>query len=98
MLKRIFNLSSPVGIALTVAGVVLALSPEARRATRQALVKGTSLLLGAVDTVKSASAGLVSGAAESTEKIGGITNNFIEDTMRGSTVDSGVSENRPEFH
>jgi hypothetical protein len=54
-LKRMFNFSSPLGIALTVAGVVLALSPDARRATRKLLVKGTAAVLGAVDQVKDAS-------------------------------------------
>jgi hypothetical protein len=53
-LKRMFNLTSPLGIALTVAGVVLALSPDARRATRRLLVKGTAAVLGAVDQVKEA--------------------------------------------
>lgn len=54
MLKRIFNFSSPVGIALTVAGVVLALSPEARKATRRMLVKGTAFVLGTVDQARNA--------------------------------------------
>lgn len=52
---KLFKLTSPLGIALTVAGVVLAISPEARKATRRALVKGTAALLGAVDSVKQAS-------------------------------------------
>lgn len=51
---KLFKLTSPVGIALTVAGVVLALSPEARKATRRLVVKGTAALLGAVDSVKDA--------------------------------------------
>ncbi|MFC4768281.1 hypothetical protein [Effusibacillus consociatus] len=108
MLKRIFNLSSPVGIALTVAGVVLALSPEARRVTRQALVKGTSLLLGAMDSAKSATAGLAAGVSESTAKLSGMleevkdsameTMREDEDLVRGAAIDSGISENRPEIH
>lgn len=46
------RLNSPIGIALTLAGVVLALSPELRQAARRALVKGTAAVLGAVDTAK----------------------------------------------
>ena len=56
---KLFKLSSPIGIALTLAGVVLALSPEARKATRRAVVKGTAALLGAVDSVKQATADTV---------------------------------------
>lgn len=59
---KLFKLTSPLGIALTVAGVVLALSPEARKATRRAVVKGTAALLGAVDTVKQVTAETVDGA------------------------------------
>jgi hypothetical protein len=59
---KLFKLTSPVGIALTVAGVVLALSPEARKATRRLVVKGTAALLGAVDSVKDATAGTIEGA------------------------------------
>jgi hypothetical protein len=55
MFRRIFNTSSPLGIALTVAGVVLALSPEARKAARRMLVKGTAAILGVVDQVKEVS-------------------------------------------
>ena len=47
-----FRLNSPIGIALTVAGVVIALSPELRQAARRALVKGTAAVLGAVDSAK----------------------------------------------
>jgi hypothetical protein len=58
------NLSSPLGIALTVAGVILALSPEARRATRRLLVKGTAAVLGAVDQAKGRTLELVDDTAE----------------------------------
>ncbi|GAX88871.1 hypothetical protein [Effusibacillus lacus] len=101
MMKRIFNMSSPLGIALTVAGVVLALSPEARKATRQVLVKGTSLLLGAADTVKNAATGLAAGGTHSTGTMSNMLNesrDTMAHLMEGSAVDSGVSESRPQIH
>lgn len=69
MLKRIFNLSSPVGIALTAAGLILALSPQARRATRQLMVKGASMMLGTVESIK-ATAGVTVNMAEPAPAIG----------------------------
>lgn len=51
-MKKLWNLSSPWGIALTAAGVFLALSPDARKATRRMLVRGTAGLLGAMDMVR----------------------------------------------
>ncbi|MGZ4163962.1 MAG: hypothetical protein ACXVDB_06470 [Tumebacillaceae bacterium] len=59
---KLFKLNSPVGIALTLAGVVLALSPEARKATRKLVVKGTAALLGTVDSVKEATTGAMESA------------------------------------
>lgn len=49
MLKRMFQSSSPWGFALTVAGVVLLLSPEARKSARRLLVKGTAAVLGVME-------------------------------------------------
>jgi hypothetical protein len=43
---------TPLGIALTAASVILAVSPEARKMTRRAAVKGISALLSAVDQIK----------------------------------------------
>lgn len=51
-------LKSRVGILLGVAGLLLALSPEARRAARRAAVKGTETFLDLADQVKEAGAGL----------------------------------------
>lgn len=39
------NWGSPIGLALTVAGVVLALSPEARRGVSRLVARGTSGVL-----------------------------------------------------
>jgi len=73
MLKRVLKMtSSPVGLALTVAGVVLALSPEARRATRQLLVKGTASVLGAVDTVRDSTREALDVTEEAAEQTVGV--------------------------
>ncbi|KEO82219.1 YtxH domain-containing protein [Tumebacillus flagellatus] len=79
-----FRLNSPVGIALTVAGVVLALSPEARKATRRLLVKGTASLLGAVDGVKQSAVDVTDTAAESASN----TTRYLADSAEniGDTV------------
>ncbi|BCJ88380.1 hypothetical protein [Effusibacillus dendaii] len=45
---------SPFGIALTAVAVILAVSPEARKATRRAAVKGTAAVLDLVDQVREA--------------------------------------------
>lgn len=45
---------SPLGIALTAVTVILAISPEARKMTRRAAVKGISAVLSTVDQLKAA--------------------------------------------
>lgn len=57
MFKKV-NLSSPLGIALTVAGLVLALSPEARRTVRKWVVKGTAGVMDTMEQVGGTAAGL----------------------------------------
>lgn len=52
MLKRLFSLNNPLGIAFTAAALILSLSPEARRETRKVLVKGAAALLSVGDQVK----------------------------------------------
>ena len=52
MLKRLFSLNNPLGIAFTAAALILSLSPEARRGTRKVLVKGAAALLSVGDQVK----------------------------------------------
>jgi hypothetical protein len=47
---------TPLGIALTAVSVILAVSPEARRMTRRAAVKGISATLGLFDQLKGATA------------------------------------------
>lgn len=47
-------LKSPFGILLGAAAIVLAVSPEARKAARRLAVKGTELLLDVTDQIKDA--------------------------------------------
>lgn len=54
------KLNGPLGIALTVAGVVLALSPEARRSVRKLLVKSTAGMMDAMEGM----AGIANGLAK----------------------------------
>ncbi|MEW9670149.1 hypothetical protein [Ammoniphilus sp. 3BR4] len=60
---------SPVGIALTIAGVILAISPEARQATRRVAVKGTSFILGLVDDIKDSSSRMIAEEYSNEEKV-----------------------------
>jgi hypothetical protein len=53
------NFSSPIGIALMAAGVILALSPDARRAIRRFMVKGTAGVMDIAEQVGGVTAGLV---------------------------------------
>lgn len=46
---------SPVGMVLTAAAVVFAISPEARKFTRRMAVKGLARVLSAVDQLKASS-------------------------------------------
>ncbi|WP_018131180.1 hypothetical protein [Effusibacillus pohliae] len=48
---------SPLGLTLTAATVILALSPEARQAARKLAVKGTVALLDLMDQVRSTATG-----------------------------------------
>ena len=57
MFKKL-NLSSPLGIALTAAGLVLALSPEARRTVRGLMVKSTAVVMNAMEQVGGVTAGI----------------------------------------
>ncbi|GIM47252.1 hypothetical protein DNHGIG_28010 [Collibacillus ludicampi] len=84
MFRRIFNTSSPLGIALTVAGVVLALSPEARQAARRMLVKGTAAILGVVDQVKEVSANMSPEVQRSAD--------FLDDAKSSVTHSGEASE------
>ncbi|MFD0679323.1 MULTISPECIES: hypothetical protein [unclassified Paenibacillus] len=45
-------IKSPIGIIFAAAAVVLAVSPEARKAVRRFAVKGTEVLLDAADQIK----------------------------------------------
>ncbi|MGC5326060.1 hypothetical protein [Brevibacillus sp. SYSU BS000544] len=51
MLNRLIP-KSPLGIALTAASVLFAVSPEARKLTRRAAVKGIAGVLSLVDQLK----------------------------------------------
>lgn len=108
MLKRIFNFSSPVGIALTVAGVVLALSPEARKATRRMLVKGTAFVLGTVDQARNAAADLSTGVANATHQLTAMADTAKHsmaesaetetDMMMPAAFDGTEEERKPDYH
>lgn len=67
---------SPIGIALTAASVILALSPEARRMTRRAAVKGMAGVLSLVDQMKTAT-------ASTQQHISG----FVDEARRSNTND-----------
>jgi hypothetical protein len=56
---RKFSFTSPLGIAITVAGLVLALSPQARSAVRRLMVKGTATAMDAMEQVGGLTAGLL---------------------------------------
>lgn len=45
---------TPLGIALTAASVILAVSPEARQHVRKAVVKGLAATLGVIDQLQGA--------------------------------------------
>jgi hypothetical protein len=57
MLKKLFSLSNPLGLALTAATLILTISPEARRGTRKLLVKGTATVLSLGDQFKGITTG-----------------------------------------
>lgn len=77
MLKRIFG-GSPLGIALSVAGVVLAVSPEARRAARRMLVKGTAAVMGGIEQVKKTTNEAVDQGQNFAERAGDAVGNTVE--------------------
>jgi hypothetical protein len=56
---RKFSFTSPLGIAITVAGLVLALSPQARSAVRRLMVKGTATAMDAMEQVGGLTAGIL---------------------------------------
>lgn len=96
MFKRIFNTSSPLGIAITVAGVILALSPEARKSTRRMLVKGTAAILGMVDQVKDITAHMKSEPAGSSHTFENVSLPFEEGKASGES--HGGNGNSPSYH
>ncbi|MCL6600143.1 MAG: hypothetical protein K6T81_15605 [Alicyclobacillus macrosporangiidus] len=51
--------SSPIGITITVAGLILALSPQARSAIRRLMVKGTASAMDAMEKVGGLTAGIL---------------------------------------
>jgi hypothetical protein len=53
---------------LTAAAVILAVSPEARKATRKLAVKGTAVVLDIIDQVKDVSAGVRQQIAQAVEE------------------------------
>ncbi|TBL76548.1 hypothetical protein [Paenibacillus thalictri] len=57
-------MKSPIAFLFAAAAVVLAVSPEARKAARRLAVKGTELILDVTDQVKDATSGIPSAAAD----------------------------------
>ncbi|WP_051348789.1 hypothetical protein [Peribacillus kribbensis] len=57
MFKRLFSFNNPLGLAFTATALLLALSPEARKGTRKALVRGAAALLSVGDQMKGLTAG-----------------------------------------
>ncbi|WP_067935210.1 hypothetical protein [Alicyclobacillus kakegawensis] len=53
------DFSSPLGIAITVAGLILVLSPQARSALRRFMVKGTATTLDTMQHVGGITAGVL---------------------------------------
>ncbi|MFC3884033.1 hypothetical protein ACFOU2_11245 [Bacillus songklensis] len=58
MLKKLFSFSNPVGLVITSATLILALSPEARRGTKKLLVKGAGAALALGDQMKGLTSGM----------------------------------------
>ncbi|MDD1515354.1 hypothetical protein [Priestia megaterium] len=58
MLKKLFSFSNPVGLVITSATLILALSPEARRGTKKILVKGAGAALMLGDQMKGLTSGM----------------------------------------
>lgn len=58
MLKKLFSFSNPVGLVITSATLILALSPEARRGTRRLLIKGAGAALAIGDQMKGLTSGM----------------------------------------
>ncbi|WP_205668496.1 hypothetical protein [Ammoniphilus sp. CFH 90114] len=58
---------SPIGMVITAASVILALSPEARQATRKLAAKGTSTVLDLVDQMRQSASGMRSEAENTTD-------------------------------
>lgn len=58
MFKKFFSLSNPLGLVITSATIILALSPEARNGTRRLLVKGAGAALALGDQVKGLTTGM----------------------------------------
>jgi hypothetical protein len=59
-LGKKISFSSPLGIAIAAAGLILALSPQARSAVRRLMVKGTATAMDAMEQVGGLTAGLMS--------------------------------------
>jgi hypothetical protein len=90
-----FNLTSPLGIAITVAGLVLALSPQARSAVRRLMVKGTATAMDAMEQVGGLTAGLLSkrdAQPRSTE-----AELEVEPNVQPDAGPTSTSEQAPDF-
>lgn len=86
MFKKM-NFSSPIGLALVAAGVILALSPDARRAIRRFMVKGTAGMMDIAEQVGGVTAGIVKQPTVSWKDSAPIDQPIREDMVLPTTDD-----------
>lgn len=100
MFKKL-NFSSPLGIALTVAGLVLALSPEARRSVRKWMVKGTAGVMDTMEQVGGTTAGILKSQPVSWKSEGEVeepSHEISETSELNTAVDSPASAGSDSEH
>ena len=100
MFKKL-NFSSPLGIALTVAGLVLALSPEARRSVRKWMVKGTAGVMDTMEQVGGTTAGVMKSQPvswKSEAEVEESSHGISETSEFNSTVDLPPSDGSDSEH
>jgi hypothetical protein len=78
---------TPFGIALTAVSVILAVSPEARKMTRSAAVKGLSAVLSLVDQLKAATMSTQNQLSE-----------LVQEARRPAAITDITEETKPLTH
>jgi hypothetical protein len=91
MFKKM-NVSSPLGIALSVAAIVIALSPEARKTARRLMVRGTASVMDTMEQVGAITAGIVKRQNEMAKNRDGqdqdSDNHSVSDDMQSASADT----------